>query len=129
MKFLIHRFFSAVRICSGDLTIKQRLTNAWMEQLDEINPSDMPQSQRQNFTELRNLMYERNPLPNETAPQASVRKMSARQVAAHTDLIIAIYAELVRIQSSLAVENSESENSLRSGLVSSRDDVITQHLN
>jgi hypothetical protein len=129
MNFLTHRFFSAVRICSGDLTIKQRLINAWMEHLDEIDPADMPQCQRQNFAELRKEMYERNPLPEETAPQASVRKMSVRQVAAHTDLIIAIYAELVRIQSIAAIKNEESESSIRSGAVTNHEGAIEERLN
>jgi hypothetical protein len=129
MNFLTHRFFSAVRICSGDLTIKQRLINAWMEHLDEIDPADMPQCQRQNFAELRKVMYERKPLPEESAPQASVRKMSIRQVAAHTDLIIAIYAELVQTQSSPVMEKSESESSIRPNVVTSLDGAIARHLN
>jgi hypothetical protein len=129
MNFLTHRFFSAVRICSGDLTIKQRLINAWMEHLDEVDPADMPQCQRQNFAELREVMYERKPLPEESAPQASVRKMSIRQVAAHTDLIIAIYAELVQTQSSPVMEKSESESSIRSNMVTSLDGAIARHLN
>jgi len=129
MNFLTHRFFSAVRICSGDLTIKQRLINAWMAHLDDINPADMPQCQRQNFTELRKVMYERNPLPQETAPQASVRKMSVRQVAAHTDLIIAIYAELVKIQSSPVLKNEASDNNIGSGVVTTLNGAIARHLN
>jgi hypothetical protein len=129
MNFLTHRFFSAVRICSSALTIKQRLINAWMEYLDDIDPADMPQCQRQNFAELRKVMYERSPLPQETAPQASVRKMSVRQVAAHTDLIIAIYAELVRIQSSPVLENEASDNNIGSSVVTTLDGAIARHLN
>ena len=129
MNFLTHQFFSAVRICSGALTIKQRLINAWTEHLDDIDPADMPQCQRQNFVELRKVMYERNPLPEDTEPQASVRKMSVRQVAAHTDLIIAIYAELVRIQSIAAMKNKEPESSIRPSVVTDHEGAIAERLN
>jgi hypothetical protein len=108
MNYLTKQFLAAVRICSGDSTIKQRLANAWMRHLDDIDVNDLPESQRQKFVQLREAMYERKPLPQESAPLASIRKMSARQAASHTNLIIAIYAGLLRTQSGAVAFAQES---------------------
>ena len=129
MKTLTYRFFSAVRICTSDLTIKQRLAKAWIEYLDEIEPNDLPQCQRPKFIELRENMYERQPLNEESAPQASIRKMSARQVVSQTGLIIEIYAELVRIQNSPTLAGTEVNTNSRSNLVTSLEDEMLRHLN
>jgi hypothetical protein len=130
MNYLTKRFLAAVRICSGDLTIKQRLAKAWMRHLDDIDANDLPESQRQKFVQLREAMYERKPLPQESAPLASIRKMSARQAASHTNLIIAIYAGLLRTQSAaiaLAQESPDAE--VGSSLSVNVDGHISERLN
>ena len=101
MSAISNRFLSAVRLCTGPMTIKRRLTQAWLEYLDCIDPDDLPGEVRPQFIELRKAMYARVPLPKETAPQASVRKMSIREVADHSDNIVMIYRELVRQSASL----------------------------
>jgi hypothetical protein len=130
MNYLTKRFLAAVRICSGDLTIKQRLAKAWIRHLDDIDVNDLPESQRQKFVRLREAMYERKPLPQESAPLASIRKMSARQAASHTDLIIAIYAELLRTQSAAVALAQESPDSdVGSSLSIDMDGHMSQRLN
>ena len=96
MNVLCNRFIAAIRLCNGPLDIKKRLMLAWSEHLDAIDPNEMPTQLRQKFIGLRKAIYCREPLPQETAPQASIRKMSAREVASHTDTIVALYAELMR---------------------------------
>jgi len=129
MNLLTQRFFAAARICGGDLTIKQRLADAWMRHLDDISPGDLPPSERQKFVTLREGMYERTPLPEESAPQASIRKMSVQQAASYTDLIITIYGELVRAQSSSALVGEESDSNVGSSVVTSLEDRMLQRLN
>ena len=129
MEFLTSRFLAAVRICSGELAIKQRLASAWMEHLDDINADDLPQSQRQTFLELRDAMYTRKPLPDESAPHASIRKMSAQQVASYTNLIIAIYAGLLRFESRLAFADDKPGTSVAPSGVNPAEDLTRQQLN
>ena len=104
MSVLANRFLSAVRLCTGPLAIKKRLTLAWMEHLDGISPDELPGDLQQDFIELRKAMYMRDPLPMETAPQASIRKMSATEATTHADTIIALYTALLRQQTGLAAE-------------------------
>jgi hypothetical protein len=95
MSTLANRFLSAVRTCTGPLAIKRRLAMAWLEHLDMISPCELPGNLRQDFIELRKAMYTRNPLPSETAPQASIRKMSSNEAAVHAHTIILLYSRLV----------------------------------
>jgi hypothetical protein len=129
MNLLTQRFFAAARICGGDSTIKQRLADAWMLHLDDISPGDLPPSERQKFVTLREGMYERTPLPKESAPQASIRKMSVQQAASYTDLIITIYGQLVRAQSSSTLVGVEIDSNVGSSVVTSLEDRMLQHLN
>lgn len=46
---------------------------AWSEHLDAIDPNELPMQLRQKFIGLRKAIYCREPLPQETAPQASIR--------------------------------------------------------
>ena len=96
MTVLCNRFIAAIRLCNGPLDIKKRLMLAWSEHLDAIDPNELPTQLRQKFIGLRKAIYCREPLPQETAPQASIRKMSAREAASHTDTIVGLYAELMR---------------------------------
>ena len=75
MSLLTQRFFAAARICSSELSIKQRLTDAWLLHLDEVRPAELPHCPRAPFDALREVLYERKPLPAESAPEASIRKM------------------------------------------------------
>lgn len=129
MEFLTSRFLAAVSICSGELAIKQRLARAWMEYLDDINADDLPQSQRQAFVELRDAMYARKPLPDESAPCASIRKMSTQQVVSYTNLIVAIYAGLLRYDNRLAFADNKPDTSVAPSGVSLAEDRTRQSLN
>jgi hypothetical protein len=97
MKQLCNRFFHATTLCTGDRAIKSRLTQAWIEQLDDISPSKLPRPIRKEFEQLRSAMYVETPLADEHAAQASVRKMSARQAATHAATIVSMFRELVLI--------------------------------
>ena len=129
MEFLTSRFLAAVSICSGELAIKQRLASAWMEHLDDINADDLPPSQRQTFVELRNAMYARKPLPDESAPCASIRKMSTQQVASYTNLIVAIYAGLLSFENRLAFADDQPGTGVAPGGATPAEDRTRQRLN
>ena len=125
MSTLVNRFLAAVRVCTGPLAIKQRLTMAWVEYLDMISPAEIPGNLRQDFIELRKAMYTKNPLPAETAPQASIRKMSSNEAAAHAEKIILLYSQLLLQQSAGKERNArETQKAIVTGGVFG-DSVLT----
>jgi hypothetical protein len=90
-------FLAAVRCCSNPEPIKSRLAHAWLGHLDSIDSGQLPEEIRANFIGLRNAMYDRKPLYFESAPLASIRKMSTQEAAAHVQTIVNMYADLLRI--------------------------------
>jgi hypothetical protein len=101
MSILSNRFLAAVRLCIGPQPIKLRLAKAWSEHLDNLDPYDLPANLQADFIELRRVMYGRQPLPAETAPQASIRKMSTAEAAGHAGTIMALYSQLVQSQAEM----------------------------
>ena len=95
MNALSNRFFLAITLCTGDGAIKPRLSRAWIEQLDEISPAELPSSLAKDFLHLRKAMYAEIPLANEHAAQASIRKLSVKQAVEHTRIIAVMFRELV----------------------------------
>jgi len=113
MSALSNRFLSAVRLCIGPTAIKQRLTQAWSEHLDNIDPEQLPRELQADFIELRKAMYARNPLPAESAPEASIRKMSAKEASSHSELIVDMYSRLIRDNATINETKGQSEQSIR----------------
>ena len=109
MQQLYNRFVQAITLCTGDRAIKPRLAQAWIEQLDDINPSKLPRPIRKDFERLRSAMYVETPLSDEHAAQASVRKMSTRQAAAHAATIVSMFRDLVSINNVSAQITRRSE--------------------
>jgi hypothetical protein len=97
MDQLHQRFLQAVTICTNDDSIKQRLAQAWVEQLDDIRLSQLPHATRNDFEELRAALYCETPYKTEHPAQAAIRKMSVSQAAEHTATILSIYRELINI--------------------------------
>lgn len=97
MRELCNRFFLAITLCTGEQSVKPRLAQAWIEQLDAVDPSSLPSSVRDDFQLLRDTMYAESPLPEEHAAHASVRKMSARQAADCMELIVVMFRNLTAI--------------------------------
>jgi hypothetical protein len=103
MTSIVERFLAAVHCCSNPESVKNRLTQAWLEYLDPIDASELPDEIQADFIGLRHAMYDRQPLSFENAPLASVRKMSTAEAAAHVKAIVTIYAELLRIKAAQLV--------------------------
>ena len=104
MRHLSDRFAAAVRLCTGPAPVKERLAAAWLKHLDEIDPRELPAHLHQDFAGLREAMYLHEPQPNELAPAASIRKMSASQATRYTAMIARMLGELLRIKYSLQTE-------------------------
>jgi hypothetical protein len=129
MNILCNRFLAAIRLCNGPLDIKKRLMLAWSEHLDAIDPNELPKQLRQKFIGLRKAIYSREPLPQETAPQASIRKMSVHEAASHTDTIVALYAELMReVYTAKKHATAAEKNFATDGFPDLSEDLV-HHLN
>jgi hypothetical protein len=88
MNLLSTRLYPAIRLLVGPEPVKQRLVRVWLKYLDDIPVTDLPRQVRDEFLELRRCMYARKPLPQETAPEASVRKMSVKEATRHAEQIV-----------------------------------------
>lgn len=92
------RFFYAMRILTGDGTLKERLVKAYVEQLEPLRPDDVPETIRPRFELLREAMMAVPATGRETSVQVSVRKMSQADAIRYTRSIVAMFAELVRVK-------------------------------
>jgi hypothetical protein len=92
----VDRFFAAVSIMAADGHIKQRLIQAYEEQLQNVEESALPPPARNPFAELRRKMRCVAPLNGEGAIRATVRKMSVRDAALCGRLMLELLAVLIR---------------------------------
>ena len=93
------RFYSAVRTLAGNGRVKKRLLSAWLENLDSLADTDVPEAIREDFAQLRQAMHSAKPMGKEPAPAAAVRKMSPREASRYSTSIVAMFSELVRAKS------------------------------
>jgi hypothetical protein len=78
----------------GSAPIKQRLTAAYSNQLQYINPTDLPEELRGRFQALADAMQTVRPLPGETTVQATVRKMSPADADRCAAGVVELFGEL-----------------------------------
>jgi hypothetical protein len=93
------RFYSAVRTLAGNGRVKKRLLAAWLDNLDSLDDTELPEAIRADFDQLRKAMHSTKPIGKEPAPAAAVRKMSPREASRYSTSIVAMFSELVRAKS------------------------------
>lgn len=96
MSNCVNRFLTAVTVMGGDGHIKQRLIQAYEDNLQGIECDDLPVSARQRYADLRAMLQTVSPLNGEGAIRATVRKMSANDAAECAKLIVQLLAEVIR---------------------------------
>lgn len=94
------RFFSAVRVLTGDGPVKQRLLSAYKEHLDNLREDEVPESIRQKFESLRQALHAVQGIRGENPVDASVRKMSPADAQRYVTSILLMLSELVRVKGS-----------------------------
>ena len=92
----VSRFYSAVSVLAGHGHIKQRLIEAFEENLAGIEDAELPLGARQSFDELRRMMSQVDPLNGEGPICASVRKMSVEQADECAHKMIDLYGDMIR---------------------------------
>ena len=96
MSYLAERFEAAVTVLVAEGPIKQRLTAAYSEHLDDLESSEMPSSLRPAFTDLHQALHRVSPISREPSVKATIRKMSRVEARTHAGTIVMLFAELVR---------------------------------
>ena len=93
----VDRFQAAVKVLAGHGHIKQRLIDAFANQLDEIDVEELPVAVKQVFADLRQLMHRVAPLKGESAVCATVRKMSVSEASECAKAIVSLYDDIMRL--------------------------------
>ena len=97
MRQISDRFAAALRHCVSGKPLKERLADAWINELEDIGISELPEQLRAEFRRLRESMHTAVPQPNEPVARASIRKMSAEQAERETCRILQLARELQHI--------------------------------
>jgi hypothetical protein len=95
MAQLADRFAAAVRTLVGEGPVKQRLSRAFAEHLEDLQDGELPPTLRREFEELHAALHRIAPAGNETRVRASVQKMSPQEAGGHAGTIVRLYVELL----------------------------------
>lgn len=92
----VDQFMAAVSAMAGNGHVKQRLIQAYDENLRSIDEAELPAPARKRFAELRRLMESVAPLNGEGPIRATVRKMSVHDTERAARLMVEVMAEVIR---------------------------------
>ena len=92
----LNRFYAAVSVLAGHGNIKQRLIQAFEENLASIDDAELPVAVKQSFADLRTSMSGVDPLNGEGRIRATVRKMSVMEADECAQMMLNLYTDLVR---------------------------------
>ena len=92
----VNRFHAAVKALAGHGHIKQRLIQAFEENLAGIDEVDLPHAVTKSFANLAKMMSQVDPLNGEGPICASVRKMSIQEADECAHQMIDIYGAMIR---------------------------------
>ncbi|HSN51101.1 MAG TPA: hypothetical protein VLS87_01125 [Woeseiaceae bacterium] len=101
MTYHVDRLYAAVSVLAGDGHVKQRLTNAYRDNLDDIAEDELPRELRRPFRELRSRLHCVAPLNGEGPVCASVRKMSVKEASECAQAIVQLYGDMIRLAENL----------------------------
>jgi len=94
----VERFHAALTVLAGHGHIKQRLINAYEDNLVTIHDDELPFSLQQLFADLRRQMHSVTPLNGEGPICASVRKMSFDEASDCAAAVVTLFGEIARLQ-------------------------------
>ncbi len=94
MANLVDRFYAAVTVLVSHGHIKQRLIDAYQDNLSTTDEDELPRELRERFSELDARIHAVAPLNGEGRVCASVRKMSVYEASDCAQAILALYADL-----------------------------------
>jgi hypothetical protein len=89
------RFAEAVRTLVSDGPVKQRLSRAFGDHLENLDGAELPPGLRRDFSDLHEALSRVVPVGKGTRVHASVQKMSPGEAAGHAQTIVRLYVALV----------------------------------
>lgn len=92
----VDRFGTALSVLAGHGHIKNRLIQAFEDNLGDIDEASLPRPASKAFTRLRNRMTAVTPLNGEGPICASVRKMSIVEADECARMLVGIYGDLLQ---------------------------------
>jgi hypothetical protein len=98
MSQIIERFEAAVHVLIDDGPIKQRLTNAYVEHLEDLQQVDLPVAGKNSFSQLHQELHSVAAVGSIGCVQNSVRKMSPAEASRHARTVLKLYTELLALQ-------------------------------
>jgi hypothetical protein len=96
MSYHVDRLYAAISVLVTHGPVKQRLIQAYEDNLDDIKGDELPVDVQETFAELRRQMHHVAPTNGEGSICASVRKMSKQDTDECARRIVEIYGEVVR---------------------------------
>ena len=94
MSYLTKRFEAAVSVLVADGPIKQRLTTAYSEHLDDLESSEFPIKLRPVIIKLHAALHSVKPIGREPCVKATIRKMSSKEAGNHARTIFSLFSTL-----------------------------------
>jgi hypothetical protein len=94
----LNRFYAAVSALAGHGNIKQRLIQAFEQNLASIEDAELPVVVKQSFADLRRMMSGVDPLNGEGRVRATVRKMSIVEADECAQIMLDLYTDMVRFE-------------------------------
>jgi hypothetical protein len=104
----VDRFYAALRVLTGEGSVKQRLIRAYADNLDDLDVSELPDELQERFAETHQRVHSVPPLNGEGAVRASVRKMSAQDASDCAHALLSIYAGMLESPGEAAASAGES---------------------
>lgn len=100
MSYHVDRLMAAVSTMAGNGQVKQRLVEAYEQNLQAIDAVELPAAARPLFRELQGMMQSVAPLNGEGPIRATVRKMSIHDTDRCARLMVELLTEVVRASDS-----------------------------
>jgi len=104
MASLTERLEAAAFALAGQGTIKDRLADAYLHHLADLEARDFPREVREEFAEFVAVMHRERALPGDTVVKASLRKLSNSEASRYATLIIRTYGRVVAIRSNTTLQ-------------------------
>ena len=94
----LNLFYASVSALVGHGNIKQRLIQAFEDNLTAVETDELPIAVQQSFADLRKMMSGVDPLNGEGRIRATVRKMSVIEADECAQMMVDIYTDMVRFE-------------------------------
>ena len=98
MSQIVERFAAAVQTLVGDGPVKNRLTQAYAEYLEDLEQVDLPIPGNGEFSDLHAAMHSVAPAGRNNPVTASIQKMSPAEAWWHARTIVRLYTELLAME-------------------------------